>query len=335
LRFIDRFLPRALQTAGGQEPGLLRRNVRVVERGGYFLHSDWSPSGVTDQFLLDAGTYHDRYFDRLDFLGLADQCLTAAAIDRSLPLRVLDIGSGGGSSVFALAKLLPNAKVVASDISPQLLGKLTAFSATRPELESRISAYCFDLHQPFFEENVFDFVFGSAIIHHLTDPLAALRHVASSLKPGGRIVIVEPMEAGSLLLTTMYEAVLVELRHRGAADHPIARLMVAMRTDIHARLGVPVRKPWTERLDDKWVFNRPYLSDLARGLHCRSAEVCASQSDLSHVYEESFRSLLADSGNADVEIPEYVLSVVRKFDAEISPGLKEHLCPTGIVIFTK
>src|SRR6185437_14655878 len=57
LRFIDRFLPRPSETAGRQEPGLLRSNVRVVERGGYFVHSDWSPSGVTDQFLLDAGTY--------------------------------------------------------------------------------------------------------------------------------------------------------------------------------------------------------------------------------------------------------------------------------------
>lgn len=284
---------------------------------------------------MEADTYHDRYFNRLDFLGLADQCLTAAEIDRTSPLRVLDVGSGGGSSVFALAKLLPNADVVASDISPQLLGKLAAFSATRPELRSRISAYCFDLHEPFFRDNAFDLVFGSAIVHHLIDPLAALRHVADSLKAGGRIVLVEPMEAGSLLLSTMYEAVLTDLQQRGAADHPIAKLMVAMRTDIHARLGVPVRKPWTESLDDKWVFNRPYLSELARDLHCRSVQVRPSQPDLSHLYEESFRSLLADSGNADIGVPEHVLSVVREFDSEISASLKEQLCPTGIVIFRK
>ncbi|MGH8802620.1 MAG: methyltransferase domain-containing protein, partial [Casimicrobiaceae bacterium] len=140
---------------------LLRNDVRIVDRGGgVFQHGDWAPSGVTDQFLSDAGTYHDRYFNRLDFLGLAGQCLIAAAIDCASPIRVLDIGSGGGSSVFALAKLLPNAEVVASDISPQLLHTLVAFAATQPALGSRISAYCFDLHQPFFRENTFDLIFG-------------------------------------------------------------------------------------------------------------------------------------------------------------------------------
>jgi methylase of polypeptide subunit release factors len=54
---------------------------------------------------------------------------------------VLDVGSGGVSSVFALAKLLPNAEVIASDISPRLLGKLVA-AAARAELRSRVVAYC-------------------------------------------------------------------------------------------------------------------------------------------------------------------------------------------------
>ena len=335
MRPADLFLPRASRTAGIQNARLLRQDVRVVEQDGYFRHRGWLPSGVTDQFLVDADTYHDRYFNRLDFVDIADRCLSAAAIDRASPLMVLDVGSGGGSSVFALAKLLPNAEMVACDISPQLLSKLVALAATRPELRSRVSAYCFDLHQPFFRENVFDLVFGSAIIHHLADPLAALRHVAHALKPGGRIVLIEPMEAGSLLLTTMYEAVLADLQERGAADHPIAKLMIAMRTDIHARLGAPVLKPWTAYLDDKWVFDRPYLKALARDLHCRSARVCTNQPDLTHLYEESFRSLLADSGNAHVEIPEHVLAIVRDFDAGISARLKEHLCPTGIVIFEK
>lgn len=314
---------------------ILQNGVEVTQRDGYFVHSSWIPHGVTDQFLLDADTYHDRYFNRLDFLGLADHCLTAANIDRTASLTILDIGSGGGSSVFALAKLLPNARIIASDISPQLLGKLVALAGTQAELQSRIFAYCFDLHVPFFREGTFDLVYGSAIIHHLIDPLEALRHVAYSLKPGGRMVLVEPIEGGCLLLTTLYEAVLEVLQQRGATEHPIAKLMVAMRTDIHARLGVPIRKPWTERLDDKWVFNRPYLVSLAKDLGCRTVSIHVGQTDLTHLYEESFRSLLADSGNADVDIPPEVVEVVRSFDTGISNALKEYLCPTGVIVFEK
>lgn len=314
---------------------ILRQGVLAAPRDGYFIHDLWTPSGVTDQFLLDADTYNDRYFNRLDFIGLADRCLAAANIDRNETLTVLDIGSGGGSSVFALAELLPNARIAASDISPQLLGKLMAFTDTRPELRSRVSAYCFDLHFPFFREETFDLIYGAAIIHHLTDPLGALRHVAESLKPGGRIVLVEPMESGSLLFAALCEAVLEVFGNSGSMEHPIARLMVAIRRDIHARLDVPNRKPWTENLDDKWVFNRPYLAGLARDLGCHAVRVHTNQPNLARLYEEGFRSLLADSGHADVVIPDEVLAVVRSFDAGISEALKERLCPTGIIVFEK
>jgi len=319
----------------GAEAQLLREGVRVNDRDGFYIHESWEPSGVTEQFLGNADEYHQRYFDRLDYLGLVSYCLDVANIDKSSPLSILDIGSGGGSSVFALAKLLPSARIVASDISPQLLEKLAAYVSTNPELSSRIRSYCFDLHVPFFREASFDLIFGAAILHHLLDPLAALRHVTASLRPGGKLILVEPMESGSLLLTSIYEEVLRIYRARGDLEHPIARLMVAQRTDIHARLGVPAKKPWTHLLDDKWVFDRPYLADLAAQLGCRFAAVHPNQPDLTNLYEGCFRSLMIEGGLGGIEIDPEVLAAVRMFDGGISVNVKRQLCSTGVIVFER
>jgi hypothetical protein len=96
----------------------LAPGVRICRDGPIMIDKTWSPAGATEQFIGDADTYHQRYFDRLDFIDLVDTCLTLAGVDRERALRVLDIGSGGGSSVFAAC--CPAARrIYASDMSPQ------------------------------------------------------------------------------------------------------------------------------------------------------------------------------------------------------------------------
>jgi len=314
---------------------LLNESVSVKEQDGVYFDSQWQPLGVSRQFIEDAETYHQRYFARADFVELIDQCLTVAGVDRKEALQVLDIGSGSGSSVFALCELLPISHVIASDISPQLLRFLSDFAKTREELKGRISTCCFDLHVPFFKQNCFDLIVGAAILHHLVDPAKALKNVAAALKPGGSLILVEPLEAGSLLLTILFEKVLIALKAIDQEEGAIAGLMRAMRLDIQSRLGVPVLKPFTADLDDKWVFDEPYLQALAEELGLSAVEIHPGQTNLERVYETSFRSLLRVSGNAEAEIPPIVLEAVREFDEGISVDLKQKMCPTGIIIFRK
>jgi SAM-dependent methyltransferase len=310
-------------------------DVRVYRDGLIFVDRDWSPAGVTLQFTSDATTYRERYFERLDFVDLLDRCLQLADVDRSAALRVLDIGSGGGSSVVAACRLLPHAEIFASDISPQLLRLFADFTESHAELRDRVKTFRFDLHRRLFGAEVFDLVIGAAILHHLLDPWAALINVARSLKPGGRIVLVEPLEPGSLVLSAMYGRVLSVLDGLGQGDGKLARLMRLLRLDIQSRLGVPVEKPWTARLDDKWVFDEHYLLELARDLGLARVEVHPAQPQLANVFEEAFMSVLADSGNRDIAIPSEVLEEVREFDRGIAVELKAQLCPTGIIVFTK
>lgn len=314
---------------------MLAPGVEIWRDGLIFMDKQWSPAGVTAQFIGDAETYHRNYFERLDFVQLIDYCLTLAGIEREREMRVLDIGSGGGSSVFAACRLLPRAEILASDISPQLLGMLAAFVESRDELRGRVKAFCFDLHRHFFRPETFDVVIGAAILHHLLDPQAALMNVSRSLKPGGQIILIEPLEAGSLMLTVMYAGVLRVLGELGQGDGELARLMRALRLDIQCRLGPPVEKPWTAMLDDKWVFDEPYLVQLAHQLGLSNVNVHPVQPDLTNVYEVTIRSVLSDSGNAGLTVPEPVWDCVRQFDRGIDARLKKMLCPTGIIVFTK
>lgn len=319
---------------GGHE-ALLAPDVRVYRDGGVLVHREWAPVHVTSQFIEDADTYHQRHFDRLDFDALIGHALSLAGVDRERPLRVLDVGSGGGSSVFAACRLMPRAEVFASDISPQLLGMLARFIESRAELRGRVRPFCFDLHRPFFRAETFDLVVGAAILHHLLDPRAALANVAASLKAGGRMVFVEPLESGSLVIAIVYARVLEVLARSGQAEPELERLMKSLRLDIQSRLGPPAEKPWTAQLDDKWIFDEPYLLDLARGLGMSKVDIHPAQNDLSAIYETGFRSVLADSGNAGLAIPEAVLDAVREFDRGVGPDLKRRLCPTGIIVLTK
>ncbi len=328
----------AMARRGGMVPvpdQNLAPGVEIWRDGFVFIDKQWSPAGVTAQFIGDAKTYHQHYFERLDFVHLIDHCLTLASIDRERQMRVLDIGSGGGSSVFAACRLLPRAEIFASDISPPLLHMLASLVESRDELRGRVKAFCFDVHRRFFQPEIFDIVIGAAILHHLLDPRAALMNVSRSVKPGGSIILIEPLEAGSLLLTAMYARVLRVLGELGRGDGELARLMKALRLDIQCRLGPPAEKPWTAKLDDKWVFDEPYLVELARQLGVSNVNIHSAQPDLTHVYEGAFRSVLSDSGNGGLAIPEPVWECVREFDRGIDAGLKKRLCPTGIIVFTK
>ena len=99
----------------------LSEGIECRQEDGIFIDAGWSSMGVTEQFLENASIYHERYRSNEHWKHLVELGLTATNVDRNQRLNVLDIGSGSGNSVFAAVTLMPNANVVASDISPQLL----------------------------------------------------------------------------------------------------------------------------------------------------------------------------------------------------------------------
>jgi SAM-dependent methyltransferase len=311
---------------------VIREDVAVSKRGSIYVDARWKGGTVGAQFAEDAETFHA--LRNLDFTTDLARCFALAGIGTEVR-RVLDIGSGAGASVLAAARLLPDALIVASDVSPELLAILGAQVEREPGLRDRVIIYCFDLEQPFFEPDQFDLIVGWAVLHHLTDPHAALRNVSASLRPGGKLLLNEPLEGGCMILLAMYERCLAELAKTGRRDGPLVDLLKAARFDMQHRLGAPVVQSWTAGLDDKWLFSEPYLMELGERLGFARVEIHPVEADLTYLYGGCFKSLLVSSGNGEAEVPAEVMRVLEEFDRGIAVELKRKLSPAGLVIFTK
>lgn len=307
---------------------MLNPNTNVRMEGQIYIDEAWSPAGVTDQFLANADVYHERYSNDAHWSYLVDRAL--GAIDRSASLNILDIGSGSGNTTFPLAEFLPNSKITASDISPQLLTILMREASLRPGLSERMAGYCFDLHNDFFAPEVFDGVLGGAILHHMLDPVAALRNVAKWVKPGGWIVLVEPLERGWLMAAVVYHTLLEELEDTAEPD--LIAHFRAMLRDIEARLGAPHVKPWTHAIDDKWFFSPTAVREITKELGFSSWSI--EPAFIDHSFRGAILGTLGAAGWKGLPPPS-MLKILDEFDAQVTGTTRQRVQTEGYIRLRK
>ena len=309
----------------------LSPGVRVRKENGITFDCEWKAEFITDQFLDNAGIYHERYHCEAHWGRLLRLGFNAAGVDCAGIRSVLDVGSGCGNTALVAARLMPSAHVIASDISPGLL-KILLDSASAENL-TNLSTWCFDLHQRLFEEQSFDLVIGGSILHHMFDPVVALRNLSLSMRPGSPLLLYEPMEEGAHLMCVVYQALCSELKHE--ADQRLLHFFQAMIKDYEHRFGVGVVKPWTSHLDDKWLFNRFYLEDLASQVGLSLEVMHGLAGDEGLMISNNVLSTLAASGNGDLEIPPKMLEILREFDEGISGTIKQRAQPERLIVFRK
>jgi ubiquinone/menaquinone biosynthesis C-methylase UbiE len=102
-------------------------------------------------------------------------------------MSLLDCGCGPGTITIGLAQSVAPGQVLGIDIEPSLVERANVLSK-----EQAISNVRFKVANVFalpFSENSFDAVFASALLHHLTQPIRALKEMRRVLKPGGVIGI--------------------------------------------------------------------------------------------------------------------------------------------------
>jgi ubiquinone/menaquinone biosynthesis C-methylase UbiE len=123
--------------------------------------------------------------DHRDHVGLI-----RAGEPREVGSRWLELGAGDGAFTLALADLLADgARIVALDRDASGLRRLADEMARRfpgRKLATRVG----DFRDP-LPDGPFDGVLAANSLHFVADPGAVLRRVATVLRPGGRLIVVE------------------------------------------------------------------------------------------------------------------------------------------------
>ena len=112
---------------------------------------------------------------------------TSAQLDRSglaAGWRCLDIGCGGGSVAAMMAERVgASGEVLAIDINLELAGLFLS------ELPQQLTLRELNIEDGPPQADYFDLVHARALLEHLADPAAGLRHMHQSLRPGGQLAV--------------------------------------------------------------------------------------------------------------------------------------------------
>lgn len=254
---------------------------------------------------------------------------------------ILDIGSGSGNSITAALGIFPNAKILATDISPSLLYIMKKKLDENPANLGRVGLACMDVHQHLFKENSFDLVIGAAILHHLIDPRTAVVNALRAVKPGGAVLFFEPFEYGCTILKIIHNWILREsgMRVLGAQlDPAIIDFLITLNNDYIFRSGVSAGvKPITKELDDKWLFSRSFFEDIAKEMGLKKVIVYSNHSAaLDTLFEDYMKqNLWLGRGLKQEALPGWAWEIVREVDKAVTNEMKEDFLIEGTVILQK
>lgn len=132
-------------------------------------------------------------------LSKAEYHLKAAGVRRFERVAILDVGCGLGdmtaslaaserirfSDIYAFDHSIESLRIALANTPPVSNGNQIHFSAQ-------------DAARLFFADESFDFIAGSAVLHHITDYVTFMRQIFRLLKPGCRAVFSEPFLGGYL-----------------------------------------------------------------------------------------------------------------------------------------
>lgn len=95
---------------------------------------------------------------------------------------LLEVGCGAGRTTAAILDRLPRMDVTALDIDPAQVER------ARGRLDGRATVVVGDVNHLAFDDASFGTVIGLNVLHHVADPLAALREIRRVLRPRGQFL---------------------------------------------------------------------------------------------------------------------------------------------------
>jgi ubiquinone/menaquinone biosynthesis C-methylase UbiE len=284
---------------------------------------------VTAQFLENAADYHRRYANVAHFRVLLDDAL--AKLDPPLdPKVILDIGSGSGNSVIPLLEKFPDAFVVATDISPQLLAILRDHLAAESRYAGRYALVCVDAGRARYHPDAFDLAVGAALLHHVPDPNGVLDACERALRPGGAAIFFEPFEMGHAILHLAYREILAEAERRGDTSPGFAMLR-QLHNDYVARLADSPDARLLE-LDDKWMFTPEFFEAAAKRGHWSECIIHAAHDTATPLRDETAVNLRLGMDLGEDSLPQWAWARLSGYERAFSARARRQLMFEGSIV---
>jgi SAM-dependent methyltransferase len=143
--------------------------------------SERSPIGAVGEFLSD--------LDAISTLRSAPRRGSIAALGLGPGDAALDVGCGVGDDVRRLAEIVgPTGRAVGIEINEELIDEARARTAPGTGAEYRVA----DAHAIPFADDEFAAARVERALQHMSDPALVVREMARVVRPGGRIVAMEP-----------------------------------------------------------------------------------------------------------------------------------------------
>jgi ubiquinone/menaquinone biosynthesis C-methylase UbiE len=292
---------------------------------------------IHKQFLEDASTYVERYQNIEFWKYLVGRGLEQAQVRSAAPF-VLDLGSGGGNSVFPLLDLIPQAGIVASDLSLPLLKILKDYMEQR-YADRSFAVVQLNAEELFFADEQFDLVVGGAILHHLFSPDKAIAECARVLKPGGSAVFFEPFEMGHQVLALTLRSLLERNGRLRGDEEPlqpeVVRFFEALCQDWHVRKGEDKSTPQYLQIDDKWLFTQDYFDRVAGRSGFQGVTIDPIQRN-PNLFSGQVDTLLRIGLQKDATVlPRWAFECLTEVDRSFTEQARRHLVFEGIVVLRK
>jgi arsenite methyltransferase len=110
-----------------------------------------------------------------------------------------DLGAGGGYYTYRLAEITgPEGRVIAADINPEFIANIKKEARTRGL--NHVEAVVSTADDSKFDDASLDLIFFRNTFHHIDNKGDYLRRLATKLRPGGRIALIDYREDASILL---------------------------------------------------------------------------------------------------------------------------------------
>ena len=106
--------------------------------------------------------------------------------------RIADLGCGPGVSTFELARHLPEARLVGVDVAPRMLDQAQRRRRNACLPSARITWLLADAGHLPLDDNSLDACTGHSFLYLVGNRAAVLSEVRRVLRPGGRLVLMEP-----------------------------------------------------------------------------------------------------------------------------------------------